>query len=144
MLLFIISCLYFVFFFTFFKIFSYQPKLTNLLDVMNNYKHVEKLHSHHDITLQSIGLVLQFIHHVIKLKNESFNALYPNLINQTLHWAQFENLHQQAMLIFQTIIINLRINNSSIDQNLQRDIYEQLEESLDVSKIMNIDFFIKY
>jgi len=102
---------------------------------MNNLKNIEKSHSNYEITFQSSGLVLKFIHHVIQLKNEEFIILYPKIIINFLHWTRLFDLHQKSITILQTIIINLRIYNTYIDQCLQCDIYEKLVESLNVSKI---------
>lgn len=105
---------------------------------MNNFKHIEKSHSNYDITFQSVGLVLQFIHHIIQFKPEDFIILYPKIILHILHWAQLLDLQQQALSILQTIIMNVRIYNNSMDQNLQYDIFEKLIEILNVSKISKL------
>lgn len=107
---------------------------------MENFELVEKSHGYFDITLQSVGLVLEFINHVIKLKNESLKVLYPKIIKQISHWAQYVDLYQQSMLMLQTIIINVRNNNSSMDQNIECDLHKQLEESLNVSKNKDVKF----
>lgn len=100
---------------------------------MNNFKHIEKSQNNYHITLQSVELILQFVHHIIQFKNEDLIIAYPKIIINILHWTQFSNLHEQAMLILQTIIINVRSFNSYIDQTLKCDIYENLEKTLNVS-----------
>jgi len=102
------------------------------LKVINNLKCIEKSHSNYEITFQSSGLVLKFIHHVIQLKNEDLFVLYPKIIIMYLHWTRSLDLHQKAMTILQTIIVNVRIYNH-MDKSLQHDIYEKLVESLNVS-----------
>lgn len=100
---------------------------------MNTCKSNEKLNNNCDIAYQSFGLVLRFIQHVIQLKNDDCIVLYPKIIFHIFHWSQSLDLHHQSMLILQTIIINVRNYNSCLDQNLQCDILEKLEGSLDVS-----------
>lgn len=99
----------------------------------NNFKNIEKSQNSYHITLQSVDLILQFVHHVIEFKNEDLIVLYPKIIIYTLHWTQFSNLHKQAMSILQTIIINVRSYDSHMDQALKCDIHENLEKSLNVS-----------
>lgn len=100
---------------------------------MNNIKYIEKSHSNYDITFQSVGLVLQFIHHIIQFKHEDFIILYPKIILHILHWAQSFDLQPQALSILQTIIMNVRIYNNSMDQNLRCDVFEKLIDILKVS-----------
>lgn len=100
---------------------------------MNTCDSNEKLHNNCDISSQSFGLVLQFIQHVIQLKNTDCIVLYPKIIVHIFYWSQSLDLHRQSLLILQTIIINVRIYNSCLDQNLQCDINEKLIGSLDVS-----------
>lgn len=100
---------------------------------MNSFKDIDKSYNNYHTTLQSVNLILQFVHHIIQLKNEDFIILYPTIITQILHWTEFPDLHEQAMSILQTIIINVRCYNSFMDQDLQCVIYEKLAESLDVS-----------
>lgn len=107
---------------------------------MDNFKHIEKSNSNYDITVQSFGLVLQFIHHIIQLKQEDFIILYPKIIPHILHWVQAQsfNLQQQTWSILQTIIMNVRLYNNSMNQNLQCDISEKLIEILNVSKMYKL------
>lgn len=107
------------------------------METLNVFKNIEKTCNNQNnyIILKSVGLVLQFIHHVIQLRIEEFIIIYPDIIINVLHWAQFLDIHEQALLILQTIIINVRINNYYLDQNLQNDIFEKLAESLNVSKL---------
>lgn len=81
---------------------------------------------------------MKFVHRVIKLKNEDFIVLYPTIIEHILQWIQIPDLYQQVISILQTIVINVRIYSSCMDQNLQNDIHKQLEESLNVSKTLSI------
>lgn len=107
------------------------------METMKNCKPIEKScnsHNNYDVTLKSVGLTLQFIHHVIQLKIEDFIIIYPNIIINVLHWAQFLDIHEQALSLLHTIIMNVRINYY-IDQNLQNDIFEKLAESLNVSNL---------
>lgn len=103
------------------------------MESTNNFKHIEKSQNNYQITLQSVDLVLQFVHHVIQFKNEDLIILYPKIIMYILHWTQFSNLQKQAMSILQTIIINVRSYESCMDQSLKCDIHENLEKSLNVS-----------
>jgi len=91
--------------------------------------------NNNDITFDCVGVILKFVHYVIQLKNEDFIILYPIIITLILHWTQSLNIYKQVMSILQTIIINIRIYNSNIDQNLQYDIHEKLKETLNVSNI---------
>lgn len=115
------------------NIYSYEPKLRNILEAINNLKHDEKLLNNYDITLQNVGLVLKFIHHLIQIKNEDLFIMYSTIITHILQWIQYLDLQEQVMSILQTIIINVRTNNVHLDQSLQCDIYRNLEESLNVS-----------
>jgi hypothetical protein len=115
------------------------------METLNNFKHIEKTcnsQNNYDITLRSIGLILQFIHHTIKLRIEDFIIIYPNIIMNVLHWAQFLDIHEQALSILQTIIKNVRINNYYLDQDLQNDIFEKLAESLNVSTLYKFEVFL--
>lgn len=115
--------------------YSYESKLRSILEALNNFKPSENLHNNYDTTLQNIVLILRFIHHLIQIKNEDFFIMYPTIITHLLQWIQYLDLHEQVMSIFQTLIINVRIHNIHMDQNLQCDINSNLEESLNVSKI---------
>lgn len=107
--------------------------MIKILEAMNDFKYIEKTHNNYYLILQSVDLLLQFVHHVIQFKNEDLIILYPKIIIYILHWTQFSNLHEQSMSILQTIIINVRSYNNYMDQTLQCDIYENLEKSLYVS-----------
>lgn len=109
---------------------GYKTNLIKILESTNNFKHIEKSQGNYHLTVQSVDLVLQFVHHVIQFKNEDLIILYPKIIIYILHWTQVPNLYEQAMSILQTIIINIRSYNSYIDQTLKCDIYENLEKSL--------------
>lgn len=103
---------------------------------MNNIKQIEKSHCNYEITLQSVGLVLQLIHHIIQLKD--FFILYPQILSYIMEWFQFLELHEQLISLLYTIINILRIYNMNLDQNLQCNIHEKIEGSLDVSKMFKI------
>ncbi|VVC31727.1 Armadillo-type fold,Armadillo-like helical [Cinara cedri] len=120
---------------------NYKSKLINLLKAMEDIKQIEKSHNNCDITFQSVELIFKFIHHVTQFQNESVFEVYPEIIIQILHWTQYLDVFEQTVLILQAIIINVR-NNSHIGQNLQCDIYEKLEESLNVLFIFVSDFCI--
>uniref|UniRef100_A0A2H8TVK4 Protein CIP2A n=1 Tax=Melanaphis sacchari TaxID=742174 RepID=A0A2H8TVK4_9HEMI len=109
---------------------GYKTNLIKILESMNNFKCIEKTHNNYHIILQSVDLLLQFIHHVVQFKNEDLIILYPKIIMYILHWTQFSNLHEQSISILQTITINVRSYNSYMDQTLQCDIYENLEKCL--------------
>ncbi|XP_003247737.1 uncharacterized protein LOC100576041 [Acyrthosiphon pisum] len=115
---------------------GYKTNLINILESTNNFKHIEKSQNNYHITLQSVDLVLQFVHHVIQFKNEDLIILYPKIIMYILHWTQFSNLQKQAMSILQTIIINVRSYESYMDQTLKCDVHENLEKSLNVLLIV--------
>ncbi|XP_060862831.1 uncharacterized protein LOC132939589 isoform X2 [Metopolophium dirhodum] len=115
---------------------GYKTNLIKILESTNNFKHIEKSQNNYHITLQSVDLVLQFVHHVIQFKNEDLIILYPKIIMYILHWTQFSNLQKQAMSILQTIIINVRSYESYMDQTLKCDIHENLEKSLNVLLIV--------
>lgn len=99
---------------------------------MENVKQIEKSHSNYEITLQSVGLVLKLIHHIIQLKD--FFILYPQIISHIMQWPQFLDLYEQSMSILHTIINNVRVHSLNMDQNLQCNIYKKIEYSLDVSR----------
>ncbi|XP_060834763.1 uncharacterized protein LOC132917839 [Rhopalosiphum padi] len=109
---------------------GYKTNVIKILEAMNDFKYIEKTHNNYYLILQSVDLLLQFVHHVIQFKNEDLIILYPKIIIYILHWTQFSNLHEQSMSILQTIIINVRSYNNYMDQTLQCDIYENLEKSL--------------
>lgn len=94
-----------------------------------------KLHNTNDSTFQCIEIILKFVNHVIGMEIEDFIVLYPTIIVHTLNWAQSSDLYQETMSILQTIIINVRMYNNRLDQNLQQNIHDKLQESLNVSKI---------
>lgn len=122
-------------FILFHHIFSYENKIVDILETINNLIDAVKFHNNNDITFQCIEIILKFVNHVIGIKIENIIVLYPTIIVHILNWAQSSDLHQQIMSILQTIIINVRMYNNRLDQNLQHNIYEKLEESLNVSKI---------
>lgn len=97
---------------------------------------VVKSHNNNDITFQCIEIILKFVNHVIGIEIEDIVVLYPTIIVHILNWAQSSVLYQQTMLILQAVIINVRMYNNRLDQNLQHNIYDTLEESLNVSKII--------
>lgn len=103
---------------------------------MNNIKQIEKSHCNYEITLQSVGLVLQLIHHIIQLKD--FFILYPQILSYIMEWFQFLELHEQLISLLYTIINILRVYNMDLDQNLQCNIHEKIGGSLDVSKMFKI------
>lgn len=100
---------------------------------MNNDRLIEKLQINHDISCESIGLVFKLIHHIIKLKNEEFTILYPDIIKQVLRWSKLLDLHQPALTVLQTIVINVRTHSHCMDQNFEIIIHTILEECLNVS-----------
>lgn len=108
-----------------------------MLKVLDDIKHIEKSHNNYEITIQSVGLVLQLLHHIIQIKD--LFIVYPQLISHIIQWAQFVELHGQSMSILQTIISTiLQIHSKSIDQKLQCNIYKKLEDSLDVSALFKL------
>lgn len=108
------------------------------MESINNFKPTEKLLNNYDITLQNIVLILKLIHHLIQIKNEDFFIMYPTIITYFLQWIHYLGLYEQIMSILQTIIINVRSHNIYMDQSLQCDIYSNLEDSLNVSKICKL------
>lgn len=105
-------------------------------------KSTEQLHDNYDNTLQNVVLILKFIHHLIQIKNENLFIMYPTIITHLLQWIQYLDLHEQVMLILQTLIINVRIHNIDMDQNLQCDINSNLKEILNVSKICKLRILV--
>lgn len=102
---------------------------------MNNDGLIEKFQINRDISCESIGLVLKFIHHIIQLKNEDLIMLYPEIIKQVLRWSELLDLHQPALTVLLTIVISVRTHSHSMDQNFETIIHSKLEECLNVSKM---------